>query len=654
MSTRSQQRLGVTSLVLLAVALVAAVVVSDQLLRGVRIDLTENNLYTPSAGTERILAGIEEPINLYFYFSDEASRGLPRIRDYAARVRELLQEFVAESGGRLELTVIDPQPFSEAEDRAAQFGLQPVPIGPAGDPVYLGLAGTNAVGDEEVIAFFDPQKENFLEYDIARQVATLADPERPLIGLVSGVPMTGGFDPQTQQPRQPWVVWQQARELFETRDLGTDFDTIPDEVSLLWIVQPKGLSDEALYAIDQFVLAGGKALVFVDPVAMADPAAAPGMPPGMGGGGSASDLPRLFEAWGIDFTAGQVVADARLALQVGSPTGRPVRHYGYLGIGPEQISADDVVTAELGVINTAMAGRLAPAADGEDASEGNGDGGGDNSAQIGFEPLLTSSPASALLPASRFAFLPDPAGLQQGFTPGGEPLVIAARISGTLRTAFPDGRPAAGETGERGESGEAAEAGAAGTAEHRSASAEPANLIVVGDVDLLSDNLWVQVQNFFGQRIATAFAGNGAFVINALESLAGSSDLISVRSRGSFSRPFTKVEELRAQAEARYLETEQRLEQELAETERRLAELQSAREDGGGLLPTAEQQAEIDRFIDQRAEIRRELRAVQRGLDEDIDRLGTWLKVINIGLVPALLTVIVLFVVWRRRRREAR
>jgi len=172
-------------------------------------------------------------------------------------------------------------------------------------------------------------------------------------------------------------------------------------------------------------------------------------------------------------------------------------------------------------------------------------------------------------------------------------------------------------------------------------------------VDLLSDNLWVQVQNFFGQQIASAFAGNGAFVINALESLAGSSDLISVRSRGSFSRPFTKVEELRAEAEARYLATEQRLEQELAETERRLAELQSARDDGGSLLLTDEQQAEIDRFIDQRAEIRRELRAVQRGLDEDIDRLGTRLKVINIGLVPALLTVIVLLVVWRRRRREA-
>lgn len=643
MSTRKQQRLGVASLALLAVAFVAAVVVSNQLLRGARLDLTENDLYTLSDGTERILESIEEPINLYFHFSDEASEGLPRIRDYAVRVRELLQEFVAESDGMLELRVVDPQPFSEEEDRAAQFGLQGLPIGATGDPVYLGLAGTNAVGDEEVIPFFDPQKENFLEYDIARLVATLAKPERPVIGLVSGVALSGGFDPRTQGQRPPWVVWEQARELFDIRNLGTDFDAVPEEVSLLWIVQPKDLAEETLYAIDQFVLGGGNALVFVDPVAVADPAAAAGMPPGMGGGGQSSDLPRLFGAWGIDFTAGEVVADARLALQVGSPSGRPVRHYGYLGIPAGSMSAEDVVTAELGVINTALAGRLAPAGDDESAAD---------TAGITFEPLITSSPVSTLLPASRFSFLPDPTELQQDFTPGGEPLVIAARVSGNLQTAFPDGRPAGEETAD-GEADDAGEADHADAAEHLAESAEPANLIIAGDVDLLSDNLWVQVQNFFGQQIASAFAGNGAFVINALESLAGSSDLISVRSRGSFSRPFTKVEELRAEAEARYLATEQRLEQELAETERRLAELQSARDDGGSLLLTDEQQAEIDRFIDQRAEIRRELRAVQRGLDEDIDRLGTRLKVINIGLVPALLTVIVLLVVWRRRRREA-
>ncbi len=629
MSTRAQRRLGASGLLLLAVAFVAAVIISNQLFKGLRIDLTENDLYTLSEGTDRILESIDEPINLYFYFSDEASEGLPQLRDYANRVREMLEEFAARSGGKLELSVIDPLPFSEAEDRAAQFGLQAAPIGVTGDAVYLGLAGTNSVGDEEIIPFFDPSKEAFLEYDLARLVSTLANPEKTVVGLVSGIPMTSRFDPQSQRMQRGLVVYQQAEQLFEIRDLGTDFDAVPEEIGLLWIVQPKALSDATLYAVDQFVMRGGKALIFVDPLAQNDAEAPPGMPPGMPAMGQSSDLPPLFAAWGIDYAADEVVTDARLALQVGSPSGRPVRHYAYLGLGSGQLNTDDVVTAELGGVNAAMAGALAPA-------EG---------AATTFEPLISTSPVSALMPSSRFSFLPDPTTLQQDFSPGGEPLVIAARVSGVLPSAFPDGPPAAEDDDET--------EAAATPAAHLAESSEPVNLIVVADVDMLSDQLWVQVQNFFGQQIATAFAGNGAFVMNALESLAGSSDLISVRSRGSFSRPFTKVEELRAEAETRYLATEQRLEQELAETERRLAELQSSREDTGSLLLTDEQQAEIDRFIDQRADIRRELRAVQRGLDEDIERLGTRLKIINIGLVPALLTIVVLVAVWRRRRESA-
>jgi ABC-type uncharacterized transport system involved in gliding motility auxiliary subunit len=250
-----------------------------------------------------------------------------------------------------------------------------------------------------------------------------------------------------------------------------------------------------------------------------------------------------------------------------------------------------------------------------------------------------------LMPASRFMFLPDPASLQDGFVPGGEAFVIAARISGTMPSAFPAGRPTSDVSSD-------ATAEDADIAGHIAESIEPVNLIVVADVDLLSDPLWVQVQNFFGQQIANAFASNGAFVVNALENLAGSSDLIAVRSRGSFARPFTRVEELRVGAETRFRATEQRLQKQLAETEQRLTELQSSREDTGSLLLSPEQQAEVDRFIDQRATIRTELRAVQRGLDEDIDDLGTWLKVINIGLVPLLLTFFTLFALWRRRHKE--
>jgi ABC-type uncharacterized transport system involved in gliding motility auxiliary subunit len=630
MSTRSQQRLGTSSLLLLAVAFVAAVIISNQVFKGLRIDLTENNLYTLSDGTKRILKGIDEPINLYYYYSDQATEGVPSLRDYANRVREMLEEFADTSRGKLRLSVIDPLPFSEEEDRAAQFGLQGVQLGATPDSVFMGLAGTNSVGDEETIAFFQPDKEAFLEYDLAKLVSTLANPERNVVGLVSGVSMTGQFDPQSQRMQPAWVVYQQAQQLFEVRDLGTSFEKMPDDIGLLWIVQPKNLSNATQYAIDQFVMRGGKALIFVDPVAAIDATQAEGMPQGMPPIGQASDLPLLFAGWGLEFESENVVADAQLALPINSGfSNRPTRHYGYLGITPDRMSSEDIVTAELGTINAAMAGSLRLA---------------DNS-EATFEPLLTSSPASSVMPASRFSFLPDPRSLQDGFVSGGTALVVGARVSGTLPSAFPDGKPSSGISG--GDDGDNSE-----STSHLSESSEPVNMIVVTDVDLLSDPMWVQVQSFFGQQIANSFASNGAFVVNALENLAGSTDLIAVRSRGSFSRPFTKVEELRVGAEARFRETEQRLQQELAETDRRLRELQSSREDTGSLLLTAEQQAEIDRFIDQRASIRKELRAVQRGLDKDIEDLGTLLKIINIGLVPLLLTLVTLLALWRRRRQE--
>lgn len=615
---------------LLAVAFIVAVSISNAVFKGWRIDLTENNLYTLSEGTKNLLEDIDEPINLYFYFSDEATAGMPSLRSYAARVREMLEEFEDQAGDRIRLRTIDPLPFSEEEDRAAQFGLQGVGLGSTTDPVYLGLAGTNSVGDEEVISFFQPDKEAFLEYDIARLISTLANPERSVIGLVSGVDMGGQFDPQRQQMLPPWMVYQQAQQLFEIRNLGTSFTEIGEDVGLLWIVQPKDLPTDTLYAIDQFVMRGGKALIFVDPVADTDPASTEGMPQGMPPMGQGSALPALFDAWGVEFSEDQVVADAQLALQISGMDGRPVYHYGYLGVTDAYMSADDIITADLNVVNLATAGYLAMAED----------------AAATMEPLLLSSEATETMAATRFSFLPDPSSLQTDFVPGGQQYVLAARISGNLQSAYPDGPPpdAVSSADEDAPAPESA-------AEHINESVQPANLIIVGDVDMLGDNLWVQVQNFFGQRIANTFASNGAFAINALENLAGSSDLIGVRSRASFTRPFTRVEELRVEAEAKFRETEERLQAELDETERRLAELQSAREDSGSLLLTAEQQAEIDRFIDQRAEIRRELRAVQRGLDEDIEQLGTVLKIINIALMPLLLAIVVLIALWRRNRR---
>jgi ABC-type uncharacterized transport system involved in gliding motility auxiliary subunit len=630
MGMAQRQRIGYSSLALLAVAFIAAVMASNALLRGVRVDLTENRLYTLSPGTRNILAGIEEPINLYLFFSDRETGNVPFLRSYAARVREMLEEFSAAAGAQLNLQVIDPLPFSEEEDRAALFGLEPISLGTMAQNVYFGLAGTNSIGDEAVIAFFQPDKEAFLEYDLARLIYSLATPEKPVIGLITGVPITGGFDPQMQMPSQPWMSVQQARQLFEIRNLPMNLDTIDDDIDVLWIVQPGVLEDRSLYAIDQFVMTGGRAIFFVDPFVEIT---SYGSDPIGFGQTDATVLAPLFDAWGLEFSYDEVVADDAYALSVSAGFGqRPIRHLGLIGLDAGALDQTDIVSSGLESLNFGTPGHFRLRED----------------AAATLVPLVTSSEEADTMPAARFQFLPDPAVLLDDFRPSGERYVLAARLQGPLNSAFPDGPPT-----ELVPDTDTAPA-VANDAGHRGSTAN-ANLILVGDVDVLSNRLWVQEQSFLGQPLVTAFASNGDFVVNALDNLAGSADLIGLRSRATFSRPFTRVEALRREADARFRQTEQALQAQLAETEQRLAELQAAREDQGSLLMSPEQQQEVDRFLQQQLSIRRELRSVRRELDASIENLGTALKVINIGLVPALLIIGTLTVIlWRRRAMAER
>jgi len=628
MSASSRRTLGHATLALIVLGFAVAVVASNVWLRGVRVDLTENDLYTLGEGTQAVLDGIEEPVNLYLFFSDEATATLPTLRSYATRVREMLEEFVANApDGKLVLNVVDPLPFSEDEDRAEQFGLQAANAGPAGEAVYFGLAGSNSVGAVDKIPFFqpDPRKEAFLEYDLARLIYNLATTDKTVVGLLTAAPISGGFDPQTQQPSQPWVVVDQAKQLLEVRTLPASVLTIEPDVDVLWIVHPQMLDDGTLYAIDQFVMRGGRALIFVDPVAEilagADPTGL-----GIGGAASSSTLDRLFSAWGVNFNTMSVVTDNRYGLSIGGRF-QPVRHIALIGLDAGAMSQNDPITSGLNSVNLGVSGYF-------ELAEG---------ATAKLTPLLSSSVESEAMPADRFQFLPDPAELLNGFTPSGKQYVLAARLEGPLKTAFPDGVPSSPDSQEPIDTALAAA---------HLASTDNANLVLVGDVDVLSDRLWVQAQNFLGQRLVTAFANNGDFVINALDNLSGSAALIGLRSRATYTRPFTTVEELRRRADLEFRATEDRLEAELTQTEQRLSELQAARNDGNSLLMSPEQQAELQRFLDEQVRIRQELRAVRRNLDADIDRLGTWLKVINIALVPVLLTILALGLAVVRGRRK--
>lgn len=614
-----RKTLTAASLVVLAVFFIALVVVSNALLRGIRLDLTEHRLYTLSEGTRQILADLDEPINLYLFFSERATREFPLLRNYANRVRELLDEFVLHAGGKLRLQVVDPPPFSEDEDRAAGFGLQALPVGAAGDSVYFGLAGTNAVDGVEVIEFFQPDKEAFLEYDLVKLVYSLAHPKKPVIGLLSSLPLDGGFDPLTGQMREPWIITDQLRQFFQIHMLESGLETIDADVDVLLLVHPKGLSERALYAIDQFVLGGGKVMAFLDPHAEAEPSQDPTNPTAALFAERASDLPKLLEAWGVAFDKARVLADRHYALTVGGGSGQaPVRHLAILGFDPSALARDDVVTAALDNVTVAMAGFFEPREDTETR----------------LIPLIESSPTAMPVSVDRVRLLPDPAALQKDFQPTGERYVVAARVQGEVKSAFADGPPE----------------GADATA-HRIESEGPVNLILVADADLLSDRLWVQVQDFFGNRIATAWADNGSFVGNGLDNLTGNSDLIGIRGRATASRPFTTVQALEREAENRLRATEQQLLAELDETERRLAELQSRRDDDNLLILSDAQRAELVRFQERKLEIRQELRQVRRDLDKDIERLGTILKIVNIGLVPLLVSILALAVVWLRTRR---
>lgn len=598
----------VIALAFLAFNMLARVGLSDW-----RLDLTEQKLYTISAGTEKVLAEIEQPVELYFFYSDQASKDLPSLRNYAKRVEEMLKAYERAADGKLKLHIVDPQPFSAEEDQATEFGLQAIPLNSSGDKLYFGLAGRVGDGVPQAIPVFSLDQEEFLEYDLSRLVQSLAKPERPVVGVLSGLPLNGGFDMQTRQPSQPWMVMEEIRQQFQIESLKAGIDQIPEKVSVLLLVHPKDLPEQTLYAIDQFVLRGGKLLAFVDPYSEIDS----GMPmPGDEAASKTSDLPALFKAWGVQLLPDQVVTDGAYAMALSMGEGqRAVRHAAFLSLPRAALDQSDVSTAGLETLTLASAGILQPLA----------------SAKSHFTPLLQSSVYAMPVDSKRLALLQNPEELIRELQPTGQRYAMAARISGPAETAFANG------------------------IEGRKDGlkyADNINVIVVADTDLLSDRMWVHVQDYFGQRMPQPWADNASFAINALDNLSGSDALISVRSRGRFSRPFEVVDALQRTAEVKFREQEAELQQRLAATEQQLASLQQSEDPAQSPQLTPEQQATLQQFMAEKVRIRKELRDVRFQLNADIDALGRSLKLANIALMPLLLTVGVLLLwFWRRRKR---
>ncbi|HKO06460.1 MAG TPA: Gldg family protein [Alphaproteobacteria bacterium] len=655
-----------TTLSLVGLALALALffslnIFANAAFKGISLDLTEGGLYTLSSGTRQLLAHLKEPVTLRFYFSQRLADSVPSYANYAARVRELLERYASLSDDRIRLEFYNPEPFSDAEDRAVAFGLQGVPIGNSGDQVYFGLAGTNSTDDEEIIPFFQADRERFLEYDVTKLVAGLANPKKKVIGLVSSLPMGGSFgNPMMGQASvQPWVIMTEMRQQFTVRELGENPDKIDKDIDVLMIVHPKALSEKAQFAVDQYVLGGGRALVFVDPNAESDT----GPSPMLMTGASSSDLKRLFGAWGVELVPDKVAGDRELATRVQAPVAgrtQTIDYIAWLSLGEDNLSRDDVVTADLSSLLMATPGILEKKQDAASA----------------FAPLVWTNADATEIAADKLRLFPDFLGLLADYKPVGHPLTLAARIQGMVKTAFPDGPPAASkeEAKKDEEPGESKDAKASEKAEEKKVedkpaaeqpkpaswlkeSAKPINVIVVADTDMLTDRFWVRTQEFFGQEIVQPTAGNGSFVIDALDNLAGSDALIGLRGRGLSARPFDLVQRLRAQADARYLAQAQELQNRLKDAEKKLASLEKEGEAGSRQILSAAQQQEIEKFRAETLRTRKSLREVQHALRVDIERLDEVLKFVNIALIPILIGIAAIVVALvraaRRRRRHA-
>lgn len=642
-----------TGLILLAVISVLAIGVFNQLGKYVRIDLTENKLHTISDGSKNIVTSLEKPIELNFFFSNEQTKNIPELRNYARRVEDLLNEYVLLGGGKVKLNTIDPEPFSEDEDKAAAFGLQAIPVAAAGDSIYFGLAAANEAGDQEVIEFFHPEKEEFLEYEVSQIIYRLSDPDPVVVGLMSSLPLQGGFNMAARAPTPPWMIMNYIEEMYEVRTVNESAEAIEDDIDVLMLVHPKSLSEQAEYAIDQFVLRGGRLMVFVDPVAEMDQGN------GIMGVSEEQDskLPKLFKQWGVELVEGQVLGDAKHAMQVNAGGYRPVTHLGLLNYGVDNLAADSIVANKLQAINLASTGVIKRLED----------------STTEFMPLISSSDVTMLLDAEKFQMLRDPSILFDEFKPTGEIFTVAAQLSGTVSSAFPDGKPAKPDESEENEiadsdsssenedsiedstedSVESTTDPIKSSDEHLSKSSSPINVIIFADTDILSDRLWVRIQEFFGQRIPVPWANNAELISNALDTLSGSSDLISVRSRGRYSRPFTLVQTLQKEAETSFREKEKELQSRLTETETKLSELQRPPEEGSQMLTLSpEQEKAILSFQDEKLKIRKQLRDVRHQLDKDIKGLGQTLKFVNIIIVPLVITLLALLFSWRRRQQR--
>ena len=631
----NKQLLSKTGLILAVILFIAFIIVVNGNFKSARVDLTEDKLYTLSEGTLNILSSLQQPITLRFYYSEQVAQALPSLKAYAQRVQELLMEYQRASDGMIQVKIINPKPFTDHEQRAKQYGLQSIPIEGETDPLFFGVAGTNILDGLERIRFFQPEMEDVLEYDLTRLIYQLSDVERKNVAVMSSLPIDGeDYDPlegqlDTEGGAKPWAVMGKLREMFNVSVLPEDIRRIPSSVDLLMVVHPKELPEQTLYAIDQYVLQGGKLITFVDPYAEVDvPEKDPDNPMAAMVANRSSNMPELLNTWGVERDASDVVADRKTAREVdfgAQSNNQPIEYVLWNALTQENMNSEQRITSKLRKLNVATAGHFKIL--------------DDKTTEV--TPLLSSSDEAMLVDKRVVQFRNDPVALLTKYQQGTISYPLAVRIQGKSRSAFPDGVKADGGKMVK-------------MPDHVNESQNGIDVIAIADVDMLDDRFWVIMQDFYGEDLAFNTSNNIDFVHNAIEELTGAEGLISVRSRTGFTRPFVRVEALQREAERLYRAKERELENKLQQTRQRIARMQVERNGSGAEIMTPEQQKEIAEFraIADRTEL--ELRAVKGNLRKDIDQLETLVKFINIGLIPIVVAILALITGWLRVRKRTR
>jgi len=606
---------------LLIVLLFGAVnLAAGGLLARARIDLTEDRLYTLNPGTRALLGGLDQTLTLRLYFSDRAASGLAPVKAYGQRVTELLKAFERAGNGRIRLRLIDPEPFTDAEDEAQAFGLTPAQVD-GRDSVYFGLVATDPGSGRETIPFFDENREPQLEYDIARLIDRLAHPKRPKVAVLTTLPLAfgaGGPMAMAQGQSHPNLIYGQMRDLFDVTLIDRANPMIPADTQVLVLMHPPALSAAQQFALDQYVMKGGALVAFLDPFAeLSQPAQGPFQQTPAGAPPPSSTLMPMLAAWGLELPPDSVVADARLAQAVGMPQPDGQTRITYfptwVGATAEFMDAGAAITSRLSQVNFASPGVL-----GLLPRPG-----------VKAIPLITSSEDAERIAVAKVRFDPDPDALLRDLAPTRTRYALAVQLTGALPSAFATGGPSGEKAVTRARNG---------------------RIIVVADTDLLDDNLWAQVQAGPGGLTVRPLADNGAFVVNAIDSLLGSPELISIRSRGQTARPFLVIDEMKRRAAKRYRAREALLQNEVAATEDRIRALEN-KGGGQGKFLTDAQNRELNRFRDKVLEARLALRGVQRTLRNEVEALQDLLAGLNIALVPLILLAIALIRQWRRSRR---